>query len=397
MSFGDVKIGRVTLREALVPSQEQQTNDGSATLSLSGQEATPPLDQSDMAAVQDDIRSLSGGLLVPVQFRDKTALDGFYQATGSSVSLMSWTGDVVTADWQVGLTRIGSDSEVDIESRLAGPGTRTNDFAVTGERWHAPPIGHTAYLTSGAPSTMTRDSGDGTITVYRGVPSGSNPRFSCPVGSYLAGRVRVLDVQGRERTGVRWAMPRFGWQLTNGLVKVDSGASLSVGSWAGGAWAEKSWDLMVNGGVLAQPDATTTIRNDLECCTVRSLWSLAAGRVTCDFTIRRGSRFVELWVQTSTSATIKLVRGGAEAGFSGTGYVRATSDDADANRYIVGSSKTFTPDLSSGGISKAAATSMDAFIGVERGGTAAVSGDGASAVYQQFLSSPAETVRASRR
>jgi hypothetical protein len=398
VAFGTITVGRVELREALTSAQEQ-----SGGVSLSGQEAasaTPgvfPLSREQLGALQADIRGLAGDF-VPVRFTDKSSLDGYYVVGDTSAEMMDWQGEVVTCDWSINLARVGSDSEVDVEARLAGPLTRVNDFSATGERWHAPPIGHTAYWAGSAtPSTMTRQTSEGPITVYRGVPVLTSPRYACPVGDYLAGRVRISDA-GRERTGTMWPVSPGGWELTNGLVRVIVSAdTLSIGAWTGGAWANKGWALSVNGTTLGGPDSATVVRNDVECVIVRLLWSLTVGRVTCDLTLRRGSRFLELYARTSTAATIKVARTEAEAGVATTpGYVRATAADAAGHRYIVGAARTFVPDVN-GGISKASATSMDAFVGVEFGGASAVSGDTAADVFKAYLGSAAEVTRGARR
>lgn len=392
MSFGDVIIGRLTLREALTSAVEQS----SGSLALTGQEAAPPLTEAAVTAIQDDIRGLAGDF-VPVRWTDKSSFDGYYVVADTSAELMDWQGEMVTCGWSINLLRVGSDSEVDVEARLAGPLTRVNDFSVVGERWHAPPIGHAAYWSGNAtPSTMTRASSDGAITVYRGVPVLTSPRYACQVGDYLAGRVRISDA-GRERTGTVWPVSPGGWELSNGIVRVTVAAdALSVGAWTGGAWAEKPWNVLLNGVALGAPDAATVLRNEPECVIVRLLWSLTVGRATCDLTIRRGARFVELYVRTSTAATIKVARTTSDTGTSATGYVIGTANDSDGNRYLVGSARTFVPDVT-GGISKASATAMDAFIGVELAGTAAVSGDTATDVHKAYLASPAESTRGARR
>lgn len=397
MAFGTVTIGRLALREALVPAPEKADASGGSTLTLSGQEASPLSTVAVVEAIQADVRGLAGAF-VPVTFTDKANLDGYYQVADVSAELMNWNDEVVTCAWSVGLERVGSDAEVDVEARLAGPLTRTNSFSATGERWHAPPIGHTAYWSSSTtPSTMTRTSADGAITVYRGVPVSTSPRYACPVEAFMAGRVRILDAS-RERVGTRWEVSPTGWQLDNALVRVTvSGGFLSVASWTSGAWAAKGWDVLVNAVSMGAPSGATVLRNDPECVILRLLWPLTVGRVTCDVVLRRGARLVELYVRTAASSTIKVVRTSTEAGTAGTGYVRATSNDANGNRYVIGSALTHTADTTIGGLSKTTTTTLDAAIGVELAGSSAVTGDTAATLYAQYLGSAAESVRGARR
>lgn len=402
MTFGTITVGRVTLREAITPAQEQTDASGAVSISLTGQEAGSsvpgrfPLDRDELAALQADIRGLAGEF-VPVRFTDKHGLDGYYVVSQSSADLLDWQGEMVTCDWSIGLVRVGSDTEVDVESRLAGPQTRVNDFEVTGERWHAPPIGHSAYWSGAStPSTMTRVTAEGVLTVYRSVPILTSPRYACPVETYLAGRARILD-HGRERTGIDWDVSPAGWEVSNALVRVTvAGGTLSVASWGATGWAEKGWDVLLDGTGLGAPDAATVIRNDPECVILRLLWSLTVGRVTCDLTLRRGARLVEAFIRSSTSATLKVARTSAEAGTAGTGYIRASSNDATGNRYFLCSARTHTVDVN-GGISRSSTTSLDVGIGVESGGSSAVPGDQAANLLAQYLGSPAERTSGARR
>lgn len=401
MTFGTVQVGRLPLREALTPFDDKvNASSGVRTVSISGQEALPPRTLAELVRYQDDIGGLMGAL-VPVTWTDKASRSGYYQVRDVGAKLLDWQGEVVTCDWTLTLQRHGTDSEVDLESRLGGAETRNNSFSATGERWHAPPIGHHSYWTgSTQPSTVVRTGTDGAMTVYRGVPADVAPRWGCPVGSYLAGRVRFLDADDLERSGTNYVVTASDWELHNGLVRVrplTSSGVLEVSSYTGGAWRAKSWDVLSGGSSIGAVDAVTVLHNEPELVVLRLLRSQSSGRITVDVTLRRGSRFVELYVQGSYSATLKIVRAATEAGTAGTGYVRATVNDGDGNRYIVGSALTHTADTADGGLSLAATTTLDVFIGVIAGGSGAVAGDQAADLYNQYLGAPAESVTAVRR
>jgi hypothetical protein len=368
-------------------------------MKLTGQEAVPGLSTAQLAAIQDDLPGLVGAVL-PVTFTNKADRSGYFQVSDAQSDLMNWTGEMITATWSTTLLRIGTDTEVDLESRLTGATARNNSFAATGERTHAPPIGHYAYWSGPTqPSTVTRTGSDGAMTVYRGLAVTANARWGCAVGNYGGGRCRFVDSSSLERSGLNFTVAGSGWNVNNGLIQVKPGAGvLSVGAWTSGAWAAKTWDVLIGGTTLGVPTAATVLRNEYETIVVRLLWTQASpGRVTADLTIRRGSRLVELYIQPEFSTTIKVVRQVTEAGTAGTGYVRATSNDANGNRFVVGSAKTFTNDLTLGGISVSSSVAMDAFIGVELAGSSAVSGDQAAQLYAQYLGMPAETVQAVRR
>lgn len=405
MSYGTVQVGRLALTEALSPFDDKvNATTDVRTATITGQESIPPLTAVQMARIQDDVSSLMDAL-VPVTFTDKSSRSGYYQVRDVGAKLISWTGEVVTCDWNLTLTRIGTDTEVDLESRLSGAATRNNSFSATGERWHAPPIGHYGYWTGGTqPSTVTRTGADGAMTVYRGLPTATNPavnpRWGCPVGSYLNGRVRILDSNSLERTGSNFTTPASGWELNNALVRVKpltSSGVLEISAYTGGGWQTKSWDILSGGSTIGAFTSMSVLLNEPEMAVIRLLRTQSPGRITVDVTLRRGSRFAELYVQSSFSSTLKVVRASAEAGTAGTGYVRATANDGAGNRYIVGSSLTHTTDTANGGLSLAATTTLDAFIGVIAAGSGAVAGDQAADLYSQYLGSPAELVQAVRR
>lgn len=400
MTFGTVRVGRLVLREALTAASENlNAQTGERSLAISGQEASPPLTVSDVATLQDDILGLKDSL-VPVIFTHKSDRNGYYIVKDANTELNNWVGAVVTCSWELSLTRVGSDSDTDIESRLAGALTRSNMHGVTGERWHAPPIGHFAYWSgSTLPSAVTRTGADGPITVYRGVTLNTHPRYACLVGDYLEGRVAFLDEEDRERSGTTLALDPTDWTMTNGLVRVRPLSSSGVLEIAAhtGSWAAKSWDLRVSGASLGPASGVTLLRNDPECVIVRLIWTHTVGRTEVDLTLRRGSRFVEMYLKRQTAATIRVQLATTEAGATATGYIRADVNDADGNRYIVGSAKSFQVDIANGAIFQNSVTTFDAFIGAIAAGSAAVAGDAGDELRSQYLGAPSETVRGVRR
>jgi hypothetical protein len=394
MPFGTITLGRLVLREDW---SVEQTSAGALT--LSGQESTPPLTQADANRRREDMLGIESALL-PVVFTDKPLLSGYYRVTSVKATYAEYF-QVTMIDWTIVLDRFGTEAEVDLESRLSGPLTRNTAFAVTGERWHSPPVGHYGYWSgSTVPSVVTRTGADGAQVVYRNVPA-THPRWGSTPSGCLAGRVRFLDDAPAERSGLNFAPAPTGWELSNGLVRVRPLAAsgvLDIAAYTGGAWRSKAWDLLAGGVTLGVPRSATLLRNELEQVVVRLLWaSTAPGRVTADLTLTRGARLLELYVQSQTSTTLKVVRAAAEAGTAGTGYVRATANDADGNRYVVGSALAFTNDTVTGGLSKAATTTLDAFVGVAAAGSGAAAGDQPDNLMAQYLGTPGELVVPVRR
>ena len=389
-------VGRVHLTE---PRQVDESAEGSLT--MSGREAWPTVhatSRDDVLAVHEAVLGLRGAL-VPVRFRQKCERDGYYTVTDASSTLV----DVVRAayiDWSLTLVRHGPDTAVDLESRLTGA-ARQNDFSLTGERWHAPPIGAYAYYTgSTTPSAMTRTGEDGPITVYRGVPAGVSPRWGCALEDYLRGRVRIVGgFPGRELTGTAAAMDPQEWYVSNGLTRVGrfyTPGSIEVASHSGGAWRPKVWQVDIGGGPITAWESVSILRNEPECCTVRLTESRSPGRVAVDLTVRRGSRVVEVYVQRGDSGTISVYLATPETLTNNTSYLVRSSDDSDGNRVTIGSAKTFTPHAA-GGITRTATTTLDCYVGVVAGGGSAVSGDTATALRDQYIGALPEIVAAVRR
>jgi hypothetical protein len=399
-NWGDLTIGRIPLRETFVATESGGDGRG---LDLEGQESYPPLTRAQVIARHDGINALIPGQCIPVTFTDKPERNGYYAVKSAGSTYTEYLNDSVTASWKVSLDRIGSDSETDLQSRLTGA-VRLNDFSLTGERWHAPPVGHYGYYTGTTnPTTMTRAGADGTITVYRGVPADVSPRWGCDPTDYLVGRVRVTTTASQEVYGVDVPLAATGWSLTNGLINVTLGASgrLDVQSYTGGAYHSKLWGIFSDSSTeVVSWDGAVLLRNDPEMAILRLVKSLSPGRFTMDLTLRRGSRFVEGYLQRGTSADqLKVRLNTAETNntaLAASGYVTATSDDADGNRFVAGSALTFTGHAN-GGVQKNTSTTMDFFLGVAAGGGSAVSGDAATDLRNMYIACMPEAVYGVRR
>lgn len=404
MSFnwGSVQLGRILLRETFDVNEQG----GDRTLDFDGQESSPPLTRAVLTATHDNINAMEADSPVAVTWTDKPERNGFYQVKANSSTLTEYKNDIVTADWKVTLARLGAVGEVDIQSRLTGV-VRLNDFSLTGERWHAPAIGHFGYYTGASnPTTMTRTGADGAMTVYRGVPAGSSPRWGCDPLNYLKGRVRVTDtVAGLEVDGTARQLPPTGWTLSNGLVNItwsaSGGGNLDVQSYTGGAYHSKLWGIFSDSGTQVLTwDSASLLRNDLEHVVLRLARSLSPGRLTLDLALRRGARTVEGYLQRNTAPDqlkVRLVTAETNSGVTASGgYVTATNNDGDGNRFACGSARTFIAHAN-GGVQRNTATAMDFWLGVVAGGGSAVSGDTATDLRNQYIGNLAEATYAVRR
>lgn len=410
---GSVRLGRLTLLEGFSLSEGSDRE-----LKLTVQASPSTMSAPQVERRQQDLLSLDRQL-IPVVFTDRPSLSGFYQVLSVDLSQESYAGFTV-ATASVTLARVGNSNTVDIESRLAGARSRTNDFSVVGDIWHAAPIGHSGYHTEwAAQNAVNRVGEDGTITVYRGIRFGANPRWSATPEVFGRGRVRYLDEFGEERSGSALpfdvevsgglfpavdlfpgadVFPDAGdstaaFTLSNGLVKVELGsvgAALKVSTYSGGAWHAKDWDVRVNGGSIAPLSGVDILHNTYDTVAVRLYKGFAPGRSTIDMTLRRGSRFVEIYARAFAPTILQVIGVADEAATIGAGFVAATSNDAAGNRFIVGSARSFVGNILHGGVMVAAGASLDAFIGTIVGGASAVPGDRATELYAQYIGSLVE-------
>lgn len=389
MSWGTVTVGRLALGERHEISDQVNANTGVRSVSLRGIEISTETHRDRNRALQEDV-SLLMDAVVPVTFSRKSDRNGYYRVTDVGVDATYWQGEMSFFSWSLSLEFIGPDNAVDIESRLTGV-VRANDFSLTGERWHAPAIGHMGYTTgSTSPAGVVERQGEGgTITVYRGIPAQVHPRWGCPVEAYQGGCVRLL-VDGLERSGSGIRVSSQEWELSNGLIKVTPGGdTLLVSVWSGGAWHVKDWGILQASSLIPEFNQMAVRRNDNEAVSLRLIKFLSpSGVCTLDLTLRRGSRFVEGYFQRSIagSLSVRLNTPESYVDNSASGYVVAAADDSAGNRFVIGSARTFSAHLS-GGITRGSTTALDFFIGAAVG---TAPGDGAVSLRDQYIASGSE-------
>ncbi|MGC5562810.1 hypothetical protein ACPYPG_08205 [Streptomyces sp. FR-108] len=396
VDWGTLTVGRIALRETFPVSE---TGGTAPTLSVEGQEASPDLSRAEVYQLHENLLALEVGKIQPVTFSDKEERNGYYRVASVSASLTEYRDDLILCDWKLEFDRVGAENETDLQSRLTGA-VRANDFALSGEKTHAPALSHYGYYTGAtAPSSMTRTGADGAVTLYRGIPTAVSPRWGATAAGALTGRARVLS-EGLELEGLLHAMAPDAWSLSNGLVNVSPNASagvLDVASYSGGAYRSKLWRVTV---ASAGPvwDSASLLRNDLEMVRVRLTASRSPGRVVLDLTLRRGSRVIEGYLQSGSSATLGVALVSAETctNTAASGYLTATSNDASGNRFVCGSARTFTGSTN-GTLTKSSATSLDFFTGAAIGGGSAVSGDAALDLRNQYIGFMAEQTYGVRR
>jgi hypothetical protein len=397
--YQTMRLGRLTMRENFAVTE---SSDGaSRKLSIAGRESMGNAGQRTRLQVEqrrDDLLEM-GGQIVAVRFTEKPVLDGFYLVDSTAGQLEEWDSAWAILNWSAELLRIGVDNEIDFESRLSGSISRVNDFTLTGKRYHAPSVNAKMYW-SGAttPIYIDRVGSDGTVRVYRDLAAAIHPRWGVAASDYEKGRVRFLDNNGLERTGVSVKCTATSWELSNSLIRITPGTGgvpLNVYAWEAGAWILRTWDIQIGSSVsIASFDSVSVLDNGYESVTIRLVKDLNPGRMLVDVTLKRGATIASLFIQHEYSTTLKVRRFTTVAGTSATGYVYETTADGNGFRSIVGSARTFTADAANHGLSKAATATLDAFIGVSMNATA---GNAVADIMLQYLGFPGEVVRGVRR
>lgn len=403
MTWKRVVVGGVDLRETWTADQD------GATVTISGQESSPPSTLGYVEAMHANVTALAEGSIVPVTFGDKDVLTGFYRVRNRTSKLSDYANEsVVTADWSMTLERIGSERDVEVESVVPSQPSMARASATSGMPaavfWHAPAVGTTSYLTGPTvpAASFTRASADGAVPVNLGIPAGVAPRWTVSAAQYLAGAARIL-LDGIRRAGLG-TPPHTTWEAHNGIVRVRphtdpaKPGEFVVETWSAAtqAWVSARGHLLViNGGNVNTKPEVTVIRNDPEEVVIRLSYAQTTGRVTIDLGVRRGARVVTGVAKRHSAADLALQVDHGEAHAAVTGGIRASTADASGNRLVVGSVTGSSGAGTPGNVFRLATRSLDFFVGHEVGG--AVAGDLYTDLLAQYRGHTGERARVVQR
>lgn len=390
--WGTIRAGGVVLRETI------SAVEGSNGLVVEGQESFPPSPVAFVRATRDRVRGLVGKT-VPVLFSDKNQLTGYYMVRDSSATLVDeQNGEMVSCNWSMTLERIGSGTDVEMESRVPTI-ARATDVAnpAAASFWHSPPGATRDYFTgSTVPSSVfSRSGSEGIIPVYAGMPTDVAPRWTVLPASYMLGSAR-LTVDGQYVSG-EVTPPHTEWVLSNSLIDIRKGlnGALDISTLAadGARRSIKALLMFVNIVVLNNSEMTV-LKNEPGEVTIRLSYPAAPGRTTVDLTLRRGARFVTGVIKRHSSATLGV--GMFQGNMSSVpGGLRETNADANSNRFVIGSAKPGGP-LGQDSMQKGSVTVLDFFAGHEIGTSPQV-GDAYADLWAQYRGTAGETVKAVRR
>lgn len=397
-------VGRMTGASALT-NLAQMDSDGEI-VSLSG---ITSVDPTEALYQLDQILGLMNEdePVVPLTYTGTSRVDGFYRVISTSVSPGRLPNGAFR--WSMSLQRVPGFTSPLFQSTLVGT-VRANGLGIiSGDAWHSVPLAASEYgpLDQTDASAIVTRSADGVDMLFRALPGGPNRtiQYYLTPSSYYNGAA-MLEVGTTLRTVVGRQVQNspVDWRLSNGLVRVTPGASgrINVSHYDGTQWdTTKTFTITVEGLLIASFTNLTVLRNSPEETIIR-LSAQATGTVQppmrLDIALRRGSRIVNC---TTTAVlggtqTAVIARFVAEASTALTGGLRATSNDASGNRFILLSGRKTATDLVNGSItvtSLSATKPVHPFcIASEVGGTGAAAHDTAANIQDQYFMAQAERV-----
>ena len=352
------------------------------------------------------------GQIVAVTYTLDSHYDAYYLLSDSSIESIE-TSYLRRGLWlfELNLFRIGGASRTEFQSNITGTVIDNTIGLIESETepFIAPPSGSSVFdWNINALGSVTRSTEDGNIIVYLSTSGdfSSDATWGCTPANFYKGSAKVL-VAGQVRAGLDVPQSPTDWEINNGIIKVvpnGTADELIVSIWDKTSAYEsaKNWKFQFGGADLSAFTFMSVLRNDPESVTIRLQTGGATARHTIDLQLRRGSVQVFCnWFFTGSAGTMKVVGVSTEAGTSvtptgatGTAGIRATSDDADGNRYTLFTAQAPTNDTTNGGVSIASATRLNTAIGFERDGSTAAAGNTADDVALQYFGMIGERVRA---
>ena len=390
---------------------------GERTYSLSGvlaHTSANNLDLTENKYIRDELVSMSNSNYVyPFQYTGDTSVKGYVKVSSASIDIARYGGAGIT--YNVELEWLGNPGEMRFESQFSGAIIDNNhSVSSTDSQYFAPPSGafsiHIPSVGTGtAPAVEDRVASyeDGTQTIKyfsSGTLRNNNIEFECNPEDYLKGAVKI-STNGKVRNGEYSTNLNVDQaKIENGLVKFELVNSNSQSRFTTALWDQDAFRSVKEYAVSKGSSQTEwdgfnsvqIIKNYPECGTLRFTSQAntdGSGRLVFDVSLRRGSRYFSLVVSSyGTADEIHIERTTAEAASAGTGYIVATSNDSEGNKYILGSPNTITNDLTNGGI-HLTATQMKAFVGYVLDGSSASGQNTADNIRDAYLDFVYEYVR----
>lgn len=363
--------------------------------------------------VRDQIRGLVGNVdepVVPVFFDSTYAThNGLYRIDAASVDVQPGDGAQWICRWQVTATRVTTYQSPVLESRIV-VGLLTNAHGVASSTARCE-FGAVSPVTEVAPNSTTYldvvdtlTSADGPVDVLAYKPAAFTTgqgtlRYSVTLADWYDGGCKITAA-GDTVVGRQVVDSPTSWSMTNGLVTVSASASvgeLDVSHYDGSAY-DTAKTFKINGSTTAGDvngfHHMAVLRNGPEATTVRlGLKNPGGQTANADVTIRRGSRWVQVLITSAIVDTWGIKRSSTEAATALTGGIRATSNDASGNRFLLAIPVATTNDLVNGGV-RLTSAALRALVGIgsEVAGSSASGSFTAQNQIYRFLGATYETV-----
>tara|TARA_B100000029_G_C17579242_1_gene959114 strand:- start:1112 stop:2401 length:1290 start_codon:yes stop_codon:yes gene_type:complete len=420
----NVTLGRISFTS---PSELNYSSGGDGrTYDLSGtiapQASDNELDLAQAKYIRDELMAMAAyDIVYPFTYSNSdgtvtvgdSTMKGYVKVTNADVSIARFGGAGIT--YAVSLQWLGNPGEIRFESQFSGA-LLSNDHSITStdSQFFCPPGGaysieHADIGTGSPPTIESRTASYDSSTTALKYISGStvrasNPEFEVNPDDYYKGAVKVYT-NSKLRSGLYSTNDNvMSSYIENGLVKLqmtdsNTQSRFEVSLWENDAWRSTKTFKVAKGTSETEWDGWKTvqiIKNYPECATLRFTANSetdGTGRLTFDVTLRRGARFFSFIINSyGTADRITLERTSAEACTAGTGYIVATSNDSDGNKFVLGSPNTHSTDTTNGGI-YLSATQMKAFLGYALDGSSATGQNTADNIRDAYLDFVYEHVR----
>lgn len=407
-----LQIGR--LRGDLALLNVKRWNRDGERVDIAG---STPLDRAESLIVQERILGLVDNLdeeIVPVTFDANPAVDGYYRVLGARVE--PYRFPLGRFPWSMSLQRVSGFAAPLMETVIVGA-LRTNTVGITTANAVSSvgvPDAVSEFYddTLGGATLFTRTAADGVVQLARTIsPYSRRQRFSIlPADYYKAAATFEVGSTLRTVVGAQIGSELSNWRISNGLIRLSfAPTGFSVQCFDGTQWdTAKVFAITYSAGtaiVSPSPAGIRVLRNSPECVSVRlpshgPVFAVSGEFPTyVDLTLRRGDRLVHAFASVAGVATewgVRVVT--AEAATALTGGIRATSNDAAGNRFVLTSPQTVTNDLVNGRIQQTVgASTFPCAFGFEVGGTGAATNDQAQNLIYQYMAASSERVMVTAR
>ncbi len=362
--------------------------------------------------------------VVPISWTIDTTINGFYRVLSISVIPGHFAAFEVPAQaafvWEGEFERIAGFGSPQIETIATFP-VLTNGSGVTGaeisavtaqDLWYPAAVTEISHVYGAA---VTRDTADGDVYQVVGAnqpPSSDTVRWSIAAADYYDAAcsfqvgTSFRTFIGRQVEYSTLSSALDDWRIQNSLVRVSwdtSDDTMVVQHYDGTTWeTAKKYKLWLGGVGNNRVDALVAVRvlvNTSERVTVRIALTSTDDQgtlINCDLTVLRGERMVRITFTSPNVVTWGIARDTSEAGtdtsavapFSSAAGLRATSNDAGGNRYVIASSAVggIVTENTIGAVDTAASVAAALFmISTEIAGSGAAAWDTAERQIISFL------------